>query len=309
MLSHCWSILSISTNSVSEKSLLILTVKGSADSAQNFGVDWASIGKELLADHLVSEKAISQDLRDEIETTVARRIKAIENDLTKSGSKQDTDRTWLSRLDRSGKLARMLGIADESMLAFNDQQARIIGARYTLLRKLGQGGLGTVWLARDENLRRYVAVKEITRQLDEDEEAMSHFRREAEITGRLEHPGIVPIYQYGTDTKTGRGFYAMRFLGKRTLHDALVEYHERRESGKEDPMMRHHLITAFVNVCQAVAHAHSRNVIHRDLKPDNIGFDAQGNLKLIDLGLGRVVSKSTDDKATYRMTGETGSLR
>ena len=133
-----------------------------------------------------------------------------------------------------------------------------------------------------------MAVKEITRRAQPGDPALAHFRREAEITGMLEHPGIVPVYQFGVDENSGRSFYAMRFLGKRTLQDVITEYHERREAGDEDRMLRHRLLTAFVNVCQAVAHAHSRKVIHRDLKPENIAIDSFGQIVLLDWGLAKI---------------------
>ena len=271
-------------------------------------VNWTSHGGQRLSDHLIAEQLITPAQRDQLQQRIKRELDRISNRLSQQPSLpfEEQDRLWLSTIDRSGKLGKLLGIADDSMLPTSDNPARKVNARYTLLRKLGQGGLGTVWLARDENLRRYVAVKEITNKFEDDEQASAHFRREAEITGRLEHPGIVPIYQFGMDAETGRGFYAMRFLGKRTLQDALVEYHERRESGNEDPMMLHRLLTAFVNVCQAVAHAHSKNVIHRDLKPDNIALDSFGQVVLLDWGLAKV----DEDTGMYEVDGhaEPGDL-
>ncbi len=157
------------------------------------------------------------------------------------------------------------------------------------MRKLGQGGLGRVWLAFDHHLKRHVAVKEIT--VRNNPAALERFRREAEITGQLEHPGIVPIYQLGEDTNTGEVFYAMRFLGKRTFHDAIMEYHERRTEGDDDPMLIRQLLTDFVNICQAIGHAHSRKVIHRDLKPENVAIDSFGQVIVIDWGIAKVLDE------------------
>lgn len=92
----------------------------------------------------------------------------------------------------------------------------------------------------------------------------------------------------------------MRFMGKRTLQDAITEYHERREAGNEDELLKHRLITSFVNVCQAVAHAHSRKVIHRDLKPENIAIDSFGQIVLLDWGL----SKINEETGMYEVKGE-----
>ena len=154
---------------------------------------------------------------------------------------------------------------------------------YRLIRKIGQGGLGRVWLAYDESLKRYVAIKEISG--NDTPTAVERFDREAIITGRLEHPGIVPIYQLGTEESTGKSFYVMRFLGKTTLHDAIMEYHERRAEGDDDPMLIRRLLDDFVNACQALGHAHSRQVIHRDLKPENIAIDSFGQVIVIDWGI------------------------
>jgi|GEM_PF-1089432 len=265
-------------------------------------LNWTTHGGQPLGAHLVKEGFLTQEQQQEVNAQSERELKSIADDLSLHGdiTYELENQFWLEQIDRSGKVSKLLGIADDSMLAPQERQYRKIGARYTLLRKLGQGGLGIVWLARDENLRRYVAVKEITHQLRDDEQASAHFRREAEITGRLEHPGIVPIYQFGTDEETGRGFYTMRFLGKRTLHDAIVEFHERRDSGKDEPMMMHRMLTAFVNVCQAVAHAHSRNVIHRDLKPENIALNSFGQVVLLDWGLAKI----NDDTGMYDVDGE-----
>lgn len=169
-----------------------------------------------------------------------------------------------------------------------DAPSRQMTSRFTLIRKLGEGGLGTVWLARDEKVKRSVALKEMNPAAVEFPRAWERFHREAEITGHLEHPNVVPMYQFGTDAETGQPFYAMRFVGKRTLVDAIDEYHDRRDAGEDVTMDLHRLLTAFIGVCQAIAYAHSRGVIHRDLKPENVALDNFGQVIVLDWGLAKI---------------------
>ena len=197
----------------------------------------------------------------------------------------------LERLDGSGRVAKLLGVTVAAR--HGDHDARVLEGRYELIRKLGQGGLGRVWLARDVNLNRHVALKEISHPTGVSEAMIERFRHEAEITGRLDHPSIVPIYQLGKDEASGRMFYAMRFLGRTTLQDSINEYHERRLEGNEDPMLLRHLLSAFVNVCHAIGHAHSRKVIHRDLKPENVVIDSFGQVIVIDWGLAKVIDETS----------------
>lgn len=172
-----------------------------------------------------------------------------------------------------------------------DSETRHMKARFQLQRQLGAGALGVVWLARDEKLKRNVALKEMNAEAAEFPRAWHRFCREAEITGYLEHPNVVPLYQFGTDQSTGQPFYAMRFVGKRTLADAIEEYHDRLKAGEDTSMDLHKLLTAFLGVCQALAYAHSRGVIHRDLKPENVALDNFGQVIVLDWGLARLTDE------------------
>ncbi|MCP4170997.1 MAG: serine/threonine protein kinase [Fuerstiella sp.] len=167
-------------------------------------------------------------------------------------------------------------------------QQRRMASRFTLLKKIGEGGLGSVWLARDEMAKRTVALKEMNPDAAEFPRAWERFHREAEITAHLEHPNIVPLYQFGSDTQSSQPFYAMRFVGKRTLVDAIEDYHDRRKAGEDVAMDLHRLLTAFIGVCQAIAYAHSRGVIHRDLKPENVALDNFGQVVVLDWGLAKI---------------------
>jgi serine/threonine protein kinase len=169
-----------------------------------------------------------------------------------------------------------------------ERESRRSSSRFTLIKPLGEGGLGQVWLARDETLKRSVALKEMTLEAAQFPRAWDRFYREAEITGHLEHPNIVPLYHFGTDPDSGTPFYAMRFVGKRTLVDAIQEYHDRRQAGEEIALDLHKLLTAFIGVCHAIAYAHSRGVIHRDLKPENVALDNFGQVIVLDWGLAKV---------------------
>lgn len=160
-------------------------------------------------------------------------------------------------------------------------------SRFTLTRKIGEGGLGTVWLARDEKLKRNVALKEMRPGAADSPKLWKRFQREAEITGQLEHPNVVPLYMSGVNPETGMPFYAMRFLGKQTLLDAIHEFHAQEETRK-DPIRLHRLLTVFLDVCQAIAFAHSRGVIHRDLKPENVALDNFGQVLVLDWGLAKL---------------------
>jgi serine/threonine protein kinase len=250
---------------------------------------WTIHGNVPLADHLKTLELIDEQAHEHLSQRAAQRLAASQQstDANGSGSKSALLGT-LDSIDPSGAIARLMGI--RAVAGATDATGlRESEARYRLVRKLGQGGLGRVWLAFDETLKRHVALKEIC--VSNNAAALERFRREAEITGRLEHPGIVPIYQLGVDAQSGEAFYAMRFLGKTTLHDSITEYHERRNDGEHNPMLIRRLLNDFVAICQAIGHAHSRKVIHRDLKPENIAIDSFGQVIVIDWGIAKVIDE------------------
>ncbi|HEV3145325.1 MAG TPA: serine/threonine-protein kinase [Gemmataceae bacterium] len=257
---------------------------------QSAVANWTIHGDISLADHLQTLGLLNREAREQCEAAATAALAELN---AAPGPEIPAGQTRLGstfqRLDESGRISKLLGAGGAEIVGQSGLRSAV--TRLTLVRRLGQGGLGTVWLARDENMQRYVALKEVTRAQDGSGAAITRFRREAEITGRLEHPGIVPVYECGEDQETERVFYTMRFLGKQTLHDSIQEYHERRAAGDQDPMLLRNLLTAFVSVCQAIGHAHSRKVIHRDLKPENVAIDSFGQVIVIDWGLAKVLDE------------------
>jgi serine/threonine protein kinase/tetratricopeptide (TPR) repeat protein len=166
------------------------------------------------------------------------------------------------------------------------------GTRYTRIRIHASGGIGEVWLAQDAQLGRSVALKQLKSERAGEEAAQARLLNEARITGQLEHPGIVPVYelQRGED---GQPFYTMRFIKGRTLSEAVKAYHERRRAGKVSSLDLRELLQSFVAVCQIVAYAHSRQVLHRDLKGSNVVLGNYGEVVVLDWGLAKVIGGTT----------------
>jgi signal transduction histidine kinase/DNA-binding response OmpR family regulator len=155
------------------------------------------------------------------------------------------------------------------------------GPRYALTRLHATGGLGRVWLAHDTDLGRAVALKELRPDRANVPTVWERFLQEARITGQLEHPGIVPVYALGWDGQN-RPYYVMKFVHGQTLAAAIAAYH-----GDPTPPAFRDLLRRFGDVCQAIAYAHSRDVIHRDLKPGNIMLGAYGETLVLDWGLAK----------------------
>jgi Tfp pilus assembly protein PilF/tRNA A-37 threonylcarbamoyl transferase component Bud32 len=170
-----------------------------------------------------------------------------------------------------------------------DRAARPEGPRFRVLRLHARGGLGEVHIAFDAELGREVALKEIQAPRADDPASRIRFVREAEVTGRLEHPGVVPVYSLGRHAD-GRPYYAMRLVQGDTLHEAIQRFHvadEARRDPGERALAFRGLLARFVAVCQAAAYAHSKGVLHRDLKPANILLGPYGETLLVDWGLAK----------------------
>ena len=150
---------------------------------------------------------------------------------------------------------------------------------------------GCVYLARDEELGREVALKEIRPDRVAQADLRGRFMLEAEITGGLEHPGIVPVYSLGS-YDDGRPFYAMRFVEGDSLKEAIEAYH--RDHPRPDPggVEFRKLLGRFVDVCEAIAFAHGKGVLHRDLKPGNILVGRHGETLVVDWGLAKATGRS-----------------
>ena len=175
------------------------------------------------------------------------------------------------------------------------------GHRFHVVRHHARGGLGEVFLAIDSELNRTVALKRLREGHADNPRSQARFLVEAEVTGRLEHPGIVPVHGLGADAD-GRPFYAMRFIRGTTLKEAILRFHEvDREPGR-DPAQRslelRQLLGRFIDVCDAIAYAHSRGVLHRDLKPENILLGKYGETLVVDWGLAKAMGRRVTDAST-----------
>jgi tetratricopeptide (TPR) repeat protein/tRNA A-37 threonylcarbamoyl transferase component Bud32 len=173
------------------------------------------------------------------------------------------------------------------------------GTRFRILRQHAHGGLGEVFVALDQELRRKVALKQIRVGHADKAESRARFLLEAEITGGLEHPGIVPVYSLG-QYADGRPYYAMRFVKGESLKEAIARFH-RANAGNwqqgEGLLELRKLLGRFIDVCNAIAYAHSRGVLHRDLKPSNIMLGKYGETLVVDWGLAKVMAKGGDPQA------------
>jgi tetratricopeptide (TPR) repeat protein len=167
------------------------------------------------------------------------------------------------------------------------------GQRFRILRPHARGGLGEVFVAHDEELHREVALKEIQQRHADDSDSRARFLLEAEITGGLEHPGIVPVYGLGAYAD-GRPYYAMRFIRGDSLKDAIERFHQADVPGRdpgERALALRGLLRRFIDVCNAVAYAHARGVLHRDLKPGNVMLGPYGETLVVDWGLAKAVGR------------------
>ena len=168
------------------------------------------------------------------------------------------------------------------------------GQRFRVLRPHAKGGLGAVFVDLDSELHREVALKQILEKHADDSSSRTRFVLEAEITGGLEHPGIVPVYGLGS-YGDGRPYYAMRFVRGDSLKDAIAAFHAdvplKGDPGRRSLELRK-LFRRFTDVCNAIEYAHSRGVLHRDLKPGNIIVGKHGETLVVDWGLAKALGRS-----------------
>ena len=162
----------------------------------------------------------------------------------------------------------------------------LAGTKYELVGKIAHGGMGTVYVARDRDLDREVALK-IVRAPVASREATARMLREARTLARLEHPGIVPVHDVG-ELPDGRLYYAMKLVRGGRLD-------EHARAGRPLP----ELLRIVGRICEAVAFAHAHGVIHRDLKPDNVMVGAFGEVLVMDWG----VAKLRGDPASVAAAG------
>ncbi len=275
---------------------------------------WTRDRSRRLAEYLVGRGDLDAEQRVGIEAMVALHLKKHGGDTERSlasipvgllgrlGLAQTGDRDVDASLARVG-VATMHG-GDDSDRTASLGAATSEGQRFQILRPHARGGLGAVFVALDQELHREVALKQILGQFADDPTSRQRFLLEAEITGGLEHPGIVPVYGLGIDSG-GRPFYAMRFIRGDSLKTAIAAYHGEL-SLKQDPGRRslelRQLLRRFVDVCHAIDYAHSRGVLHRDLKPANIILGKHGETLVVDWGLAKALGRSEPTKAMEERT-------
>jgi serine/threonine protein kinase/tetratricopeptide (TPR) repeat protein len=262
---------------------------------------WVLDKAKPLGQLLIEQGALRPDNRDLLDTLVTRHLEMHGNNVEKSlavltiQTPLQRDLQSLGDGDVQASIARVpqgvpaqanaataTGVWDGPAQPVTIAQVKsFAGLRYQVLRPHGKGGLGEVFVALDQELDREVALKEIRPEHANDAPSRGRFVREAEITGKLEHPGVVPVHGLGTYAD-GRPFYAMRFIQGDTLKEAIGKC----QAGEGGWTLRH-LLSRFVAVCNTVAFAHSRGVLHRDLKPANVMLGRYGETLIVDWGLAK----------------------
>jgi serine/threonine protein kinase len=168
------------------------------------------------------------------------------------------------------------------------------GKKYKVLGTIGRGGMGVVHQARDLRILRNVAMKVIKTSSQFSKENVLRFVDEAQLTGQLQHPNIIPVYELALD-EYGEVFYTMKYVKGTTLDQVLRRIREGEEEAiKKFPLAT--LLTVFQKMCDGVAYAHSMGVVHRDLKPDNVMIGEYGEVLVMDWGLAKKMASGMHEE-------------
>lgn len=284
--------------------------------------EWLADKRRPIGEILVARGALTDEDRRRLEQLTDRRIAEHGGDLERSlagVSSLGPLRGDLQRLDDPDLQTSLLLIPPQAETSSPQRDvgppsgaAASASARFRILRMQDKGGMGVVWMAEDAELPRQVAVKEIKPEFARDLGTRQRFQLEAEITGGLEHPGIVPVYGLGA-FDDGRPYYVMRFIRGDSLKNAIERFHRADESAGRDPTERslalRDLLQRFLDVCDAIAYAHQRGVLHRDLKPGNVMVGRYGETLVVDWGLAKVLDRpeAPDDGEALRPPSASGS--
>jgi tetratricopeptide (TPR) repeat protein/tRNA A-37 threonylcarbamoyl transferase component Bud32 len=273
---------------------------------------WVLDKRRPLDEILIDQGALAPDCNRLLQALVEKNLEQHQNNPEKSLAALKSVSSLAQELDDTG----IVGLQTCLATAFHDGHTNIdptpptrdtvsaempksAGTRFRILHQHAHGGLGEVFVALDQELHRKVALKQIRARHADEPESRARFLLEAEITGGLEHPGIVPVYSLGQDAD-GRPFYAMRFIKGESLREAIARFH-RTDAGnwqQGDRLLEFRkLLSRFIDVCNAIAYAHSRGVLHRDLKPNNIMLGKYGETLVVDWGLAKVMGQSCDPEA------------
>ena len=165
-------------------------------------------------------------------------------------------------------------------------------SHYKILKKLGAGGMGEVYLAEDTELDRKVALKFLPPQYTEDPEINARFKREAKAAAALNHPNIITIHEIGEHE--GKAFIAMEYVEGQSLRNFVGAH-------CSVPLRMNEIIDIASQICEGLSEAHQAGIVHRDIKPDNILIDAKGRVKIADFGLAKARgrTKLTEEGTTF----------
>ncbi|MCC7169871.1 MAG: serine/threonine protein kinase, partial [Planctomycetes bacterium] len=175
--------------------------------------------------------------------------------------------------------------------------------RYRLKGEVGHGGMGFILRVWDEDLRRHLAMKVMFEDQAQSPARLSRFLEEAQVTGQLDHPGIVPVHELGIDAR-GRVFFTMKLVKGKTL----AQVFDAVKHGEDDWSVTRAL-SVVLRVCDAMAFAHEKGVIHRDLKPANVMVGKFGETYVMDWGLARVLGKSESKDIRPRAEDSVSAVR
>jgi eukaryotic-like serine/threonine-protein kinase len=247
---------------------------------------WAAGGDQTLAAILAKSGAVDGGVAARLEAEVETDLRDVER---AKGLYEDD-----AALPKQAESARAADTIEHVSRPSRAPGGVVGGRRFQILRPHARGGLGEVFLAFDRELNRSVALKELQARLAHDPAAQARFLLEAEITGMVAHPGVVPIYSLGRHDD-GRPYYAMHLIEGETLRAAIDRFHQPTtgapiREGREVAFRR--LLRCVIDACNAVGHAHSRGVVHRDLKPENIMLGRFGETLVVDWGVAKVLPGS-----------------
>ncbi len=214
-------------------------------------------------------------------------------------SKEDPTMHREDTLPRGLDSTRTLPTVDEVIFSVS---------QYDYFKFLAKGGVGEIYSADDKDLGRDVALKFIQRDQEQHPESKSQFLVEGEVTARLEHPGVVPVYGFGY-TSDGRPFHVMRLIRGTTLGDEIDRYHGEAPSLKssERRVRFLELLTRFNSVCNTIAYSHNRGILHRDIKPENVMLGKYGETLVVDWGLAHPIPRSDAARHSGEATLTPGS--